>query len=52
MLDKYNHSWNDGAFRDVITPIDRYSSLQQLYFQTSSDKRVELTNKIRDGTLV
>ncbi|ESO12903.1 hypothetical protein HELRODRAFT_62766 [Helobdella robusta] len=52
LLDKFNNSWRDGTFRDVIEPLERYSTLQQKYFNVTPDERLELIEKMKYGTPV
>lgn len=47
LLEKYNLSWRDWSFRDVIEGgvKERYSAQQKLYFSTEPGKRVSLIDE-------
>ena len=49
LLNKFNFHWEDGSFRDIIEPQERYSKLQEKYFLTSPDDRPDLIKEIKCG---
>lgn len=45
VLQRFNYAWQDSTYRDVIPVEERYSPLQQSYFQTlPKDRLVWLSN--------
>ncbi|CAN9500615.1 unnamed protein product [Ophioblennius macclurei] len=42
LLEAFNFHWQDGAYRDVVPPEQRYSQRQQEYFSTAPAKRLAL----------
>ena len=47
VLQRFNYSWQDSTYRNVIPVIDTYSSLQQSYFQTKPIDRFVWLDNIR-----
>jgi len=42
LLEKFNTSWKDWSFRDVVPTEEQYSQLQRIYFQTKPEDRKQL----------
>ena len=46
LLERFNYSWQDWTYRDIIEVEARYSDLQKKYFATLPKNRLELIEKI------
>ncbi|KAL2089484.1 hypothetical protein ACEWY4_014172 [Coilia grayii] len=42
LLERFNRRWQDGTYRDIITPEERYSQQQRDYFWTAPGERIAL----------
>ena len=51
-LERFNFHWQDWTFRDVFEPLERYSDLQKLYFETVPKQRQELVKRWIDTGVV
>ena len=51
-LEKFNFHWQDWSFRDVFEPIEKYSELQKLYFETIPSERKDLVKHWIDVCLI
>ncbi|XP_046436857.1 cyanocobalamin reductase / alkylcobalamin dealkylase-like [Daphnia pulex] len=47
LLNRYNNSWQDWSFRDIMEPTERYSELQQKYLSTRPSERSHLIELIK-----
>jgi len=47
LLNRYNKSWQDWSFRDIMEPTERYSELQQQYLSTPPSERSHLIELIK-----
>ena len=49
LLERFNYSWQDWTYRDIIDVEERYSELQKEYFSTLPKDRSKLIEKILSG---
>jgi methylmalonic aciduria homocystinuria type C protein len=49
VLKRFNYSWQDNTYRNVVPVIEMYSSLQQSYFQTKPNDRLIWLQNLRQN---
>lgn len=49
VLQRFNYSWQDNSYRNIIPVIDSYSPLQQSYFQTLPKDRLIWLENLRQN---
>ena len=49
VLRRFNYSWEDDTYRNVIPVIETYSSLQRSYFQTKPKDRLTWLENLRQN---
>ena len=49
VLKRFNYSWQDGTYRDIIPVVETYSPLQQSYFLTMPKDRLVWLENLREN---
>ena len=47
VLERFNFSWQDWTFRDVVEPKEKYSDEQKQYFATAPKERLKMISGIK-----